>query len=78
MINCLNGVPKMKDNKKKKIPMKNITINLPHQYDEKIQWLIRNKLIASRSEAIRTALREYLHSEYNYNLDLLGFFEKEE
>ncbi len=67
----------MKD-KKKKIPMKNITINLPHQYDKKIQWLIRNKLIASRSEAIRTALREFLQKEYNTNLDILGFFEKEE
>jgi len=68
----------MKDNNKKKIPMKNITINLPHQYDKKIQWLIRNKLIASRSEAIRTALREFLQKEYNTNLDILGFFEKEE
>jgi len=67
----------MKD-KKKKIPMKNITINLPHQYDKKIQWLIRNKLIASRSEAIRTALREFLQKEYNTNLEILGFFEKEE
>lgn len=77
MINSLNGVPKMKDNKKK-IPMKNITINLPYQYDKKIQWLIRNKLIASRSEAIRTALREFLQKEYNTNLEILGFFEKEE
>lgn len=67
----------MKDNKKK-IPMKNITINLPYQYDKKIQWLIRNKLIASRSEAIRTALREFLQKEYNTNLEILGFFEKEE
>lgn len=58
--------------------MKNITINLPHQYDKKIQWLIKNKLIASRSEAIRTALREFLQKEYNTNLDILGFFEKEE
>jgi len=77
LINSLNGVLKMKDNKKK-IPMKNITINLPHQYDKKIQWLIRNKLIASRSEAIRTALREFLQKEYNTNLEILGFFEKEE
>ena len=70
----------MKENKdnKKKIPMKNITINIPGLYDEKIQWLIKRKLIPSRSEAIRTALREYLHAEYNTNLDLLGFFEKEE
>ena len=68
----------MKDNKKKKIPMKNITINIPDIYDKNIQWLIKRKLMPSRSEAIRTALREFLHSEYNTNLDILGFFEKEE
>ncbi len=68
----------MKDHNKKKISMKNITINIPEIYDKKIQWLIKRKLIPSRSEAIRTALREFLHNEYNHNLDLLGFFEKEE
>ena len=66
-----------KDNQKK-VTMKNITINIPDTYDKKIQWLIKRKLIPSRSEAIRTALREFLHAEYNTNLDLLGFFEKEE
>jgi len=68
----------MKDDKQKKIPMKNITINIPDIYDKKIQWLIKRKLIPSRSEAIRTALREFLHSEYNTNLDLLGYFEEED
>ncbi len=62
---------------KEKISMKNITINIPELYDKKIQWLIARKLIPSRSEAIRTALREFLHKEYNTNLDLLGFFEEE-
>jgi Arc/MetJ-type ribon-helix-helix transcriptional regulator len=68
----------MKEHNKKKIPMKNITINIPNIYDKKIQWLIKRKLIPSRSEAIRTALREYLHNEYDTNLDLLGYFEEEE
>jgi len=64
----------MKDRKKKKKPpMKNITINIPDIYDKNIQWLISKKLIASRSEAIRTALREFLHAEYGTNLELLGF-----
>ena len=65
-------------NEKEKITMKNITINIPDIYDKKIQWLIKRKIIPSRSEAIRTALREFLHNEYNTNLDLLGFFEEEE
>ena len=57
-------------NEKEKITMKNITINIPDLYDKKIQWLIKRKIIPSRSEAIRTALREFLHNEYNTNLDL--------
>ena len=57
--------------------IKNITINIPHLYDENIQLLIKNKLTASRSEAIRTALREFLQKEYGENLDLLGFKEIE-
>ena len=61
--------------KSKKIPMKNITINIPNIYDAKIQELIKKKILPSRSEAIRTALREFLHQEYNTNLELLGFFD---
>ena len=69
----------MKKNKNKtpKTPMKNITINLPSCFDDNIQWLIDNKIISSRSEAIRTALRDYLRKEYEQNLDLLGFFKNE-
>lgn len=59
----------------KKQPMKNITINIPDIYDKNIQKLIAMKLIPSRSEAIRTALREFLNKEYNKNLDLLGYFD---
>lgn len=65
----------MKKNKKKepKTPMKNITINIPDIYDKNIQWLIDNKIISSRSEAIRTALRDFLRNEYENNLELLGY-----
>jgi Arc/MetJ-type ribon-helix-helix transcriptional regulator len=64
-----------KENNKKKKKMVNITINLPEIYDINIQKLIRMKIAASRSEAIRTALRDFLHNEYN-NLKLLGYFEE--
>ncbi len=62
-------------NKKKKKKMVNITINLPNIYDENIKKLIGMKIVASRSEAIRTALRDFLHDEYN-NLKLLGYWEE--
>lgn len=68
----------MKDEKKKKNPMINITINIPNIYDKNIQKLIGMKLIASRSEAIRTALREFLNEEYTKNLELLGFSDKKD
>ena len=58
--------------------MKNITINIPTTYDEGIQKLIGMKLIASRSEAIRIALREFLNREYGENLELLGYSVKKE
>ena len=38
-----------------------------------IQKLIEMKLIANRSEAIRTAIREFLQREYNSNLKILNF-----
>ncbi len=64
------------DKKKKKKPkMVNITINIPDIYDKNIQKLIKMNLMPSRSEAIRTALREFLHKEYD-NLKLLDFFEE--
>ncbi len=63
------------EKKKKRSKMVNITINLPDIYDENIKKLIGMKIVASRSEAIRTALRDFLHNEYN-NLKLLGFFKE--
>ena len=69
----------MKDSKKgkSKSPMKNITINLPCSYDENIQFLITKKIVASRSDAVRRALKEFLDREYGENLELLGFFDTE-
>ena len=63
---------------KNKRSMKNITINIPTTYDEGIQKLIAMKLIASRSEAIRIALREFLNREFGENLELLGYSVKKE
>ncbi|MFX0042701.1 MAG: ribbon-helix-helix domain-containing protein [Candidatus Hodarchaeota archaeon] len=64
------------DKKKKKKPkMVNITINIPDIYDKNIQRLVKMNLMPSRSEAIRTALREFLHKEYD-NLKLLDYFEE--
>ncbi|MGV9204739.1 MAG: ribbon-helix-helix domain-containing protein [Promethearchaeia archaeon] len=59
--------------KKKKPPMKNISISLPSIYLKNIQKLIDMNLMPNRSEAVRTAIREFLQEEYE-NLDLLGFF----
>ncbi|MHA1255584.1 MAG: ribbon-helix-helix domain-containing protein [Promethearchaeota archaeon] len=68
-----------KNAQKIKRAMHNITINIPTLYDENIQKLIGMKLIASRSEAIRIALREFLNREFGENLELLGYsFKKEE
>jgi len=63
------------EKKKTKPKMVNITINLPQIYDQNIQKLIKMKVVPSRSEAIRIALREFLHNEYK-NLKLLGFFDE--
>jgi len=60
--------------KEKKSAMHNITINIPDIYDTNIQKLIKMKIVPSRSEAIRIALREFFHSEYK-NMQLLGFFD---
>ncbi|MFX1312650.1 MAG: ribbon-helix-helix domain-containing protein [Promethearchaeota archaeon] len=61
--------PEKKGNK-----MVNITINIPEIYDENIQKLIKMHIVPSRSEAIRNAIRDFLHNEYA-NLKLLGFFD---
>lgn len=66
----------MTEIKKKKSKMVNITINIPHIYDENIHKLIDMKIVPSRSEAIRIALREYLQDEYDETLELIGYFKK--
>ena len=60
--------------KEKKAAMQNITINIPDIYDVNIQKLIKLKIVPSRSEAIRTALREFFNKEY-LHLELLGYFD---
>jgi len=50
--------------------MKNITINLPDLYDKKIQKFIRNKIVPSRSECIRLAIRDFLNKEYKFMKEL--------
>ena len=61
--------------KEKKPAMQNITINIPDIYDVNIQKLIKMNVVPSRSEAIRTALREFFRAEFE-NLHLLGFFDE--
>jgi Arc/MetJ-type ribon-helix-helix transcriptional regulator len=61
--------------KEKKPAMQNITINIPNIYDKNIQKLIEMKVVPSRSEAIRTALREFFRTEFD-NLQLLGYFDE--
>ncbi len=60
-----------------KTKMKNITINIPEIYDKNIAKLIKLKMTSSRSEAIRTAIRDFLNNEFEKNLDLIGFFDDE-
>ena len=50
--------------------MQIITINLPEQYLQAIQSLQDIGIYPSRSEAIRTALREFLDSELKMFNDL--------
>ena len=63
----------MPKRKKKKKRMVNITINIPEIYDDNIQKLIKMKVTPSRSECIRTALRDFFLEEYP-NLKLLGYY----
>ena len=60
--------------KEKKRAMQNITINIPDIYDTNIQKLIKMKIVPSRSEAIRMALREFFKNEFK-NMKILGFFD---
>ena len=46
--------------------MKNITLNLPIQYINALQFLIDLGVYPSRSEAIRTAIREHLYIDLEF------------
>ncbi len=50
-----------------------ITLNIPDSYEGAIATLKRLKLTPSRSEFIRSALREYLRGELMYYKDLDNF-----
>jgi len=63
-----------KPEKEKRPTMQNITINIPDIYDTNIQKLIKMKIVPSRSEAIRMALREFFKNEFK-NMKILGFFD---
>lgn len=60
--------------KKARIPMKNITINIPDLYLDNFEKLIKLGVLPSRSEGVRLALKEFLQREFSQNLELLGFF----
>ena len=46
---------------------KNITINIPEQYDAAIWKLKELKIVESRSQAVREALKEFLGKETEVN-----------
>ena len=52
--------------------MKNITIALPEIYVRNIEKIQNLGLVPSRSEAIRLAIREFLHKEIK-TCELLGY-----
>ncbi len=52
--------------------MINITISLPEIYLENIESLQKAGVVASRSDAIRSAIREFLERETD-NITLMGF-----
>jgi len=54
------------------ILIKNITINIPENYDENIQKLIKRGKHPSRSEILRIAIKQFLQRE-SENLKLLNF-----
>jgi len=69
----LETIIKVKPDRKKHL--KNISLNYPNLYDECIKDLVFLGIYPSRSEAIRTAIRQFLQKEYK-ELELLGFFKK--
>ena len=53
----------------------NVSLNYPNFYDECIKDMIAVGLYPSRSEAVRTAVRQFLYKEYE-ELDFLGYFKQ--
>ena len=53
--------------------MINISIYIPDNYEKNIQKLKRLNIVPNRSEAIRTAILEFLIEEYSNNLKALEF-----
>jgi len=76
MTHKLKDVKDLSNKKKTKKGMVNITINIPDIYIKNLKKLIENKIIPSRSEGVRIALREFFQTEYE-NLKLLDFFDNE-
>lgn len=58
---------------KKRTKMKNVTIALPEIYVRNIEKLQKIGMTPSRSEAIRTALREFLKKETEHTCKLLEY-----
>ena len=50
--------------RKRKYNTEKITISIPEIYEEVLQKLIKQKIVANRSEAIREALKEFLIKEF--------------
>jgi Arc/MetJ-type ribon-helix-helix transcriptional regulator len=66
----------MKAEKKKRIPMVNITINIPDAYDNAIQSFIKKKVVQNRSQCIRKSLEGFLNKELEifYKLNTMVVF----
>ena len=69
----LESIITIKPDRKKHLV--NISLNYPNLYDECIRDLVFLGIYPSRSEAIRTSIRQFLQKEYK-ELELLGFFKK--
>jgi len=46
--------------------MRNVTIYLPIPYLNMIKKLKKKKIVSSRSAAVRSALRDFLHEEFKF------------
>lgn len=58
------------------IHIKNITINIPNEYDDNIKKLIKAKIVDSRSKAIREAVKSFIVKETEFRKKLKSFTPK--